>query len=529
MSTLGHDKSTTWLIARRIVQPIVQLIMRLALLVALFCGARVAHADDFIPARVLIQGDEKGQATAVVKLGDAGYPITFVNDYPAFSISLYKFNNTLTAADVPLVRVALDDLVSSGAIIAGDFDIPVSIERGQGQTGSIWVSCLGLTDFEGQYGVTTTGAPFAADAAHGRDVKIALIDSGLVPNAPTSEYFALTYGYVCLGGFSTFGATPRDIGNGIDENNNNAPDEAVGHGTYIAGLISRVAPGARHLHMKVLDDEGGCFLSDVTVALQQCIYESVHVVNLSLIPLQPTNILANEIKAVRDNGAILVASAGNTGDSINRYLGSEVDLVQVGASDANDAVWAQSATGTWVDVFAPGTTVVDAVGLPVPGQSLLGPIGFDAVTQSPCYAGASGTSFAAAWVTGVAACYRAANPEWPNTLVPAPQITTNFVSQLLASSVSPPGSQIKRLDAAAFVSTLTPVPHCPPDLVRNPSFPYQYQVDAQDLAALLSAWGVGLGHPLQINRADINGDGSINAGDLSILLSAWGTNPPPCP
>jgi hypothetical protein len=47
-------------------------------------------------------------------------------------------------------------------------------------------------------------------------------------------------------------------------------------------------------------------------------------------------------------------------------------------------------------------------------------------------------------------------------------------------------------------------------------------VDAADLAAVLSAWG---GAPSGKENADINGDGSIDAADLAGVLSAWG----PCP
>jgi hypothetical protein len=40
------------------------------------------------------------------------------------------------------------------------------------------------------------------------------------------------------------------------------------------------------------------------------------------------------------------------------------------------------------------------------------------------------------------------------------------------------------------------------------------RVNAQDLAALLSAWG-------QSGAADLNRDGSVNAPDLAVLLSGW--------
>ena len=47
-------------------------------------------------------------------------------------------------------------------------------------------------------------------------------------------------------------------------------------------------------------------------------------------------------------------------------------------------------------------------------------------------------------------------------------------------------------------------------------------VDAADLAAVLSAWG---GAPTGKANADVNGDGNVDAADLAALLSSWG----PCP
>ena len=47
-------------------------------------------------------------------------------------------------------------------------------------------------------------------------------------------------------------------------------------------------------------------------------------------------------------------------------------------------------------------------------------------------------------------------------------------------------------------------------------------VDAADLAAVLSAWG---GAPTGKANADVNGDGNVDAADLAAVLSSWG----PCP
>lgn len=57
-------------------------------------------------------------------------------------------------------------------------------------------------------------------------------------------------------------------------------------------------------------------------------------------------------------------------------------------------------------------------------------------------------------------------------------------------------------------------PFCFGDIVEN------RDVDASDLAFLLSEWGSMQGGP-----ADLNGDGLVSAADLALLLSAWGACP----
>jgi hypothetical protein len=68
---------------------------------------------------------------------------------------------------------------------------------------------------------------------------------------------------------------------------------------------------------------------------------------------------------------------------------------------------------------------------------------------------------------------------------------------------------------AALEQAECPTP-CPADITGNGN------VDAADLAAVLSAWG---GTPTGKANADVTGDGSVNGADLAIVLGSWG----PCP
>ncbi len=57
-----------------------------------------------------------------------------------------------------------------------------------------------------------------------------------------------------------------------------------------------------------------------------------------------------------------------------------------------------------------------------------------------------------------------------------------------------------------------PPPLCPGDIDDDGD------IDAADLAALLSAWGDQPDDP-----ADLDGDGDVDAADLAALLGAWGS------
>jgi len=511
----------------------------LVLIAALVLAAQPARAGgDGAPQQVLIEGPAAERENIAEQLGLLGYPVVLVREYPTFSTALYQFEPQLSQDQYAFALELLASLVGDDENLATAVNAEVSIERGGGQTGSLWVSGVSAPQFENQYGLGLTGSDFAADHTTGQGVRIAIIDSGLVSGAPYSSSFALDHGYDLVNGAGEEGGVPIDAGDGLDGNQANGADEGVGHGTFIASLISRVAPGARHLHIKVLDDEGECELSDIFAALEICVAENVHVVNLSIAPVGPTSILKSAFTACRQNGAIIVAAGGNSATNENPFTGADADLIQVGASTHADALWNESATGPWVDILAPGATMYGPKGLPIAGQSVVGVIGANP-DGTPNFVAASGTSFAAAFVTGAAACYRAANPGWPDDAPFTPgevapgEIATRFLDAMNASGASVNGTALKRVDAGSLVAGFAAVPRCPGDIARASSGEgSQYRIDGVDLAALLIRFGETLTDPRRIDRANLETSTPerIDANDLAALLARWGIVPPvPCP
>ena len=63
------------------------------------------------------------------------------------------------------------------------------------------------------------------------------------------------------------------------------------------------------------------------------------------------------------NGVLVVAAAGNDGDSVPDYLGQRTDVLNVCATNSNDVKPWWSDYGTWVDVAAPGVNVISTYSL----------------------------------------------------------------------------------------------------------------------------------------------------------------------
>jgi subtilisin family serine protease len=196
------------------------------------------------------------------------------------------------------------------------------------------------------------------------------------------------------------------------------------HGTGMAGAVAArgrligVAPRARLLAVRAFGSraasaDGTTF--NVLKGIDWAAGEGARVINMSFAgPRDP--MMAQMIKAASTRGIVLVAAVGNAGPkSPPLYPGAYPDVIGVTATDANDKLLAVANRGPQIAVSAPGVDIL----LPAPGGGLQ-------VT--------SGTSAAAAHVSGVAALLLARNPQ----LKPADirRLLTSTASRLGAGASS---------------------------------------------------------------------------------------------
>jgi type VII secretion-associated serine protease mycosin len=174
------------------------------------------------------------------------------------------------------------------------------------------------------------------------------------------------------------------------------------HGTFVSGVIAAntnntegiagVAWSAKIMPVKVLDEFGGGTDEDIIEGLNWAVSHGARVVNMSFGGTMESLVLRDAVANAVAKGVVVVAAAGNTGDDAPQYPAAYPDVLSVGATNDNAVVTGFSSRGDWLDLAAPGYDIVSTV-----------PSDFD--PDFP-YGIASGTSFSAPIVAGVAALVR---------------------------------------------------------------------------------------------------------------------------
>ncbi|MCG5219580.1 S8/S53 family peptidase [Streptosporangium sp. KLBMP 9127] len=212
----------------------------------------------------------------------------------------------------------------------------------------------------------------------GRGATVALLDTGLDAHPWWAES-------------AWFTDQRGDIGERTDADRDDRLDAQAGHGTFIAGLLVRRAHGVRLRVMRVLDSHGVGDEAGLLRALARLHDRPPHLINLSLgghtVQDLPPLLVAGAL--ARMPGTVVVAAAGNSASPRPLWPAALPQVIAVGALDPTETFRAPfSAYGPWVDACARGEWLASTF-------LTTGP--FDG------YARWSGTSFAAALVTGAIA------------------------------------------------------------------------------------------------------------------------------
>lgn len=255
----------------------------------------------------------------------------------------------------------------------------------------------------------------------GQEVIIAVIDSGVDLDHPELED-------VLLGGYDFI-------------HHDRSPEDDAGHGTKVCGIIGSLGDNnqgmagvdwnidVKIMPLKFMQLEGAettGYISDAVDAVYYAVDHGVDIINASWGFDSFSYALEDAIEYARNNGVLFIASAGNSGIDNDYYahypsnytLGN---VIAVAAMTRYDSLASFSNYGYYsVDVAAPG------VGL------------MTTTNDGGCTQWASGTSFAAPFVTSIAALVISQFPdltyvEVKNRILKSTVMDEGYTEELLAS------------------------------------------------------------------------------------------------
>lgn len=157
---------------------------------------------------------------------------------------------------------------------------------------------------------------------------------------------------------------PADVGNGADDDGDGAVDEAVGHGTHVAGIASAVAPEAAILPMRVLDSDGTGSLFVTAEAIVDAVDRGADIVNVSfgVDGDLESEVFHDALRYAERHDVIVIAAAGNNASTARHYPAASPDVLGIAALDATGSQLAAfSNRGSWVAIGAPGTSIVSTI------------------------------------------------------------------------------------------------------------------------------------------------------------------------
>jgi subtilisin family serine protease len=273
--------------------------------------------------------------------------------------------------DGTLVRAVIAALEADGTVVAAQPNYRYELSQ----------SAAGAAQSP-QYALAKLDIAPAHELATGAGVPVAVIDSMVDKGHPEFRDSAI----------ELMDATGADS------------QEAHAHGTSVAGVIAAhgsltgIAPGVRLIGIRAfLADEAsgaGAYGTSwrVLAALDDASEAGARVVNMSFAgPEDP--LVGRSVGGAVKRGIIAIAAAGNGGPTARPlYPAAYPGVIAVTAIDKDDLVYAQANQGDYVALAAPGVDIL----VPVPDSG---------------YQVSSGTSIAAAHVSGLAALVLSRQPD----------------------------------------------------------------------------------------------------------------------
>lgn len=236
--------------------------------------------------------------------------------------------------------------------------------------------------FSGQWGLNKILAPQAWDLEFGQTspVVVAVVDSGVDLDHPDLRN-KLMAGYDFV-------------------DNDPVPEDNVGHGTHMAGIIAAQAQngigiaGTSWLSIimpvRVRDRLGGGTHRQMYEGFVYAVNHGARIINYSASGAQ-SNLKRAAVDYATSRGVLVVAPSGNDNLGTPQYPAAYDSVIAVGSTNINDERESTSNYGSYLDLAAPGVDILSTY-------------------AGDGYSYSTGTSGSAAFVSGLAALIWSRNP-----------------------------------------------------------------------------------------------------------------------
>lgn len=217
--------------------------------------------------------------------------------------------------------------------------------------------------YQYQWNFKQVGAERAWDIATGRDVVVAVIDTGVTVADDPSR--GIKVGPDMKGVRTVPGYDFVDKSDFVFDGH--------GHGTHVAGTIAQatnngygvagLAYESAIMPLRVLNSRGFGSVADIADAIRFAADNGAHVINMSLGGPLPSLVMKRAVSYANKKGVTIVAAAGNSGKRAVSYPAAYDEVFAVAATQYDQRTTFYSQWGDFVDIAAPGgNTRVDQNG-----------------------------------------------------------------------------------------------------------------------------------------------------------------------
>lgn len=132
-----------------------------------------------------------------------------------------------------------------------------------------------------------------------------------------------------------------------DSGTGNWYEDGGPHGTHVAGTVAAtdndfgvvgMAPGNPMHIIKVFNDDGWGYSSDLAKAAEDCTAAGTDIITMSLGGGGASSVEENAFQTFTDNGGLVLAAAGNDGNDVRSYPAGYKSVMMVGANDADNNI-----------------------------------------------------------------------------------------------------------------------------------------------------------------------------------------------